>query len=219
MAILNTASSIVDYLKSKGQDSSFNTRKSLYESSGLKDAFGDYRGSAEQNVTLLKKVQGTPAPAPVTTPVTPPILPTLEPKPTAKDVIAETTPSTISSAFDLEKSDVDKTLEAEKKGLTFDLAADTTRASETVGRDVATLKRTADEGISDLALKGKELTTKIGEEAAGFGGAFSGKTKKSQAEVAFEVASKQESIKSKLGDSLYNTFTDFEKNYGTKFLE
>ena len=236
---LNFATSIVDYLKGQGKSSDFTSRQNLYSSSGLSTAFGDYRGTPEQNTSLLKKLStATPAAAPApavaptpaqdttsaafllgkTTPGMHAYVPPT-PAPTAKDVIDQTGPSTISSAFDLEQSDADKQAEAEKKELTMDLAATSTRGAEGLQRDVATLQRTAQEGISELGLAGTKKQTEIGEEAAGFGGAFSGVTKKSQAEVAQEVVTKQTSIKAKLGDSLYNSFSDFEKNYGTKFLE
>src|SRR3990167_11039130 len=208
---LNTASSIVDFLRNQGKSSDFNSRKSIYDTSGLTSSFGDYRGTAEQNLTLLRKLSTTSTPAPTTSPT-----PTTTP--TAKDVVDQTGPSTISTAFDLEKSDAEKQADIEKNQASMDLGAETTRAAEGLQRDVSTLKRTAGEGVSELGLKGTQLQERVGEESAGFGGAFSGKTKKSQAEIAQEVATKQASIQAKLGDSLYNTFSDFEKNYGTEFL-
>lgn len=211
MALLNTATSIVDFLKSQGKPSDFASRKSIYDTSGLASAFGDYRGTSEQNVTLLKKLS-TPT-------VSPTLTPTTEPKPTAKDVVDQTTPTTISSAFDLEKSDADKALEEEKKGLTFDLSGVATRGAEELQRGVETLKRTAGEQAAELATKGAQEIIKTGEQFAAAGLFRSGKREKSQAEIAQEVATKQSSIQAKLGDQLYNTFTDFEKNYGTKFLE
>lgn len=48
-------SSIVDALKSVGYDSSFEARKKLYKEAGFT---GDYTGTAEQNIELLKKLQG-----------------------------------------------------------------------------------------------------------------------------------------------------------------
>jgi len=85
---LNTTTSIVDALKAMGKDSSFGARKSLYESSGLKDRLGDYVGSASQNVAFLKNLQ-TPAQttaiapkSPVETPVTQNTTPTTTPEPT-----------------------------------------------------------------------------------------------------------------------------------------
>lgn len=60
MAILNTASSITDYLKGKGFTSPvgdkypyFDVRKKAYETLGLQNQLGDYIGSAEQNPALL----------------------------------------------------------------------------------------------------------------------------------------------------------------------
>lgn len=46
--------SIVDYLKSKGQDSSYNNRKSLASQYGITN----YSGTAAQNTSLLKALQG-----------------------------------------------------------------------------------------------------------------------------------------------------------------
>jgi hypothetical protein len=53
MGTLNTDTSIVDSLKSKGQNSDFASRANLYESSGLGKA-SEYVGSSDQNVGLLK---------------------------------------------------------------------------------------------------------------------------------------------------------------------
>lgn len=46
--------SIVDYLKSKGQDSSYNNRKNLANQYGITG----YTGTASQNTNLLKAMQG-----------------------------------------------------------------------------------------------------------------------------------------------------------------
>lgn len=257
---LNTSQSIVDLLKSQGKPSDFNSRSSLYASSGLKDAFGDYRGTSEQNVTLLKKLsipnvsatqsQGSnlptviedgsggyyfETPATDTTPRTrvrgynvPPEykdfyireVDRLQGQSTAtpKDVIADTTPSTIQNIYDLAKSDEEKAADAVKTEDSMALAGTAARASISLQRDVNTLNRTATEGLFDLATAGTKKKEAIGERAAGFGGAGSGVTRASQAEVAQEVAMKQDRVKAKLGDSLYNTFSDFEKSYGTEFL-
>src|SRR3990167_3717769 len=67
--ILNTGSSVVDYLKSTGKDSSFSSRKSLYETSGLKERLGDYTGSTNQNLAFLKQLQSSTGPA-LPTPIT-----------------------------------------------------------------------------------------------------------------------------------------------------
>ena len=53
MANLNTKQSVVDYLKSKGEDSSFTARKKLAESYGI----SNYSGSESQNIQLLKTLQ------------------------------------------------------------------------------------------------------------------------------------------------------------------
>ena len=55
MANLNTSTSVVDFLRNQGKSSDFNSRKGIYDTSGLSGAFGDYRGTAEQNTTLLRK--------------------------------------------------------------------------------------------------------------------------------------------------------------------
>lgn len=53
MAKLNTQTSVVDYLKSKGKDSSYSARKELATSMGI----SNYSGTASQNTQLLKKLQ------------------------------------------------------------------------------------------------------------------------------------------------------------------
>ena len=45
--------SIVDYLKSRGMDSSFNARKNLASQYGI----SNYSGTAKQNTSLLKTMQ------------------------------------------------------------------------------------------------------------------------------------------------------------------
>jgi len=57
MALLNTSSSIVDYLKSAGQDSSYTSRTKLYGSSGLESKYGGYVGSGQQNTALLNYIR------------------------------------------------------------------------------------------------------------------------------------------------------------------
>lgn len=222
MATLNTAQSVVDYLRNQNKPSDFSSRKTLYDSSGLSGAFGDYRGTAEQNTTLLKKLSATPAQGATSTdPYEEARRTGIAYKPeekTPKDVIADTTPSTIQTIYDLALSDEEKAAEAENAETTMALAGETTRASESLQRDVNTLNRTAAEGVFDLASQGKKKKSQIGENAAGFGGANSGATQKSQAEVDEEVQLKQDRVKSKLGDALYNQFSDFEQKYGTEFL-
>ena len=53
MAKLNTKTSIVDYLKSQGKDSSYSARKKLATSMGI----SNYSGTAEQNTQMLKTLQ------------------------------------------------------------------------------------------------------------------------------------------------------------------
>lgn len=222
MATLNTAQSIVDYLRTQNKPSDFNSRKTLYDSSGLSGAFGDYRGTAEQNTTLLKKLSSQQqAQQQPLDPLEEARRTGIAYKPeekTPKDVIADTTPSTIQTIYDLALSDEEKAAEAATAESTMALAGETARASQSLQRDVNTLNRTAAEGIFDLASQGKKVKSKIGEQAAGFGGANSGATQKSQAEVDQEVQLKQDRVKAKLGDSLYNQFSDFEQKYGTEFL-
>jgi hypothetical protein len=64
MATFNTQTSVVDYLKSKGQDSSFASRSTLAKQYGI----NDYAGTAEQNTQLYTKLQ-TPATPTPTSPV------------------------------------------------------------------------------------------------------------------------------------------------------
>lgn len=67
---LPSTSSIVDFLKAQGMDSSFQARKAMYEKLGLTDRLGDFVGSAQQNTRLLDilKNQGTTAAQPQTAP-------------------------------------------------------------------------------------------------------------------------------------------------------
>ena len=58
MANLNTKQSVVDYLKSKGEDSSFAARKKLATSYGI----SNYSGSESQNIQLLKTLQSGKTP-------------------------------------------------------------------------------------------------------------------------------------------------------------
>jgi hypothetical protein len=67
MATLNTQTSIVDYLTSKNQDSSFGARTNLAKQYGITG----YTGSAEQNTLLLQKVQGASTPASPPAPTNP----------------------------------------------------------------------------------------------------------------------------------------------------
>ena len=55
MANLNTSTSIVDFLKSQGKDSSYTARSQLAKSMGI----SNYSGTASQNTTLLKALQKT----------------------------------------------------------------------------------------------------------------------------------------------------------------
>jgi len=207
---LNTSQSIVDFLKSQNQPSDFNTRKGIYDTAGLTSAFGDYRGTAEQNVTLLKRLQGSAQSAPAK-------VPTGTPTPTPEQVIDQTGPSTISSIIDItrgEEENIQPEIDEELKAL----GATQLRGAETLGRDVAGLKAGTESKVGALESKGTRLKERLAEQSAGFGGSFSGKVKKGQAEIAQEVAQKQEAVRAKLGDDLYGKFSDFERQFGTDFL-
>lgn len=56
---LPSATSVVDYLKSQGKDSSYSARSKLYREAGLDKTLGEYVGSASQNTNLLKMVQSS----------------------------------------------------------------------------------------------------------------------------------------------------------------
>lgn len=86
-----TETSIVDYLKSQGEDSSFAARKEIAKELGIKN----YTRTAEQNIQMLKSIQAqetkenkttsTPKPTPKPTPkVTP--KPTTTPQKSTQDV-------------------------------------------------------------------------------------------------------------------------------------
>lgn len=70
-ANLPSTGSIVDYLRSSGQDASYSARRKLYNDSGLGTRLGDFVGSSGQNLALLKQLQSkptTPTPTPTATP-------------------------------------------------------------------------------------------------------------------------------------------------------
>ncbi len=84
-----SGNSIVDYLSSVGQDSSYGNRSNIYKSSGLN--LGNYTGSAQQNTALLGYLRGgsaapasTPAPSPMPSPS--PSIPTPSAPPTTSRV-------------------------------------------------------------------------------------------------------------------------------------
>ena len=207
---LNTSTSVVDFLKSQNKPSDFNSRLSLYESSGLKDAFGDYRGTTEQNTTLLTRLQGTSQPAPAQ-----PALPSSNLQPSPEEVINGTGPSTISSITDLTRGEEES---VEEKQARIEAEGQLARGGEGLTRDLAGLQRGAESKVSAYGKKGEQLSSRVAEEAAGFGGSFSGKVKKTQAEIAKEVSEKQELTRQKLGDDIYNLFTKEEQTLGTEFL-
>lgn len=62
MATNYTGNSIVDYLKSQGQASDYNTRAGIAAEYGIKD----YKGTAEQNTSLLSGLRQNNTPPPAT---------------------------------------------------------------------------------------------------------------------------------------------------------
>ena len=119
---LNTTTSIVDFLKSKGEESSFTARRKLFTEKGFSNRLGEFRGTASQNLALLRNLR-EPAPtqeitpptpttptdavttagAPPTTPPTPDITgapPTAPTEPTFTEQIAERAPGA-GGQFDL----------------------------------------------------------------------------------------------------------------------
>lgn len=63
MASLPSTTSIVDFLNSQGKDSSFGARRNLFNQAGLDKRLGSFSGSANQNLTLLKNLQGGGSPS------------------------------------------------------------------------------------------------------------------------------------------------------------
>lgn len=61
---LPSATSVVDYLSSQKQDSSFGARAKIYKNAGLDKTLGDFVGSPSQNLNLLKHLQKSSAPTP-----------------------------------------------------------------------------------------------------------------------------------------------------------
>ena len=71
MAKLNTKTSIVDFLKSTKKDSSFDARAKLAVDQGIVSDVSQYVGSADQNISLLNKLQGqevSSSPTPLSSP-------------------------------------------------------------------------------------------------------------------------------------------------------
>lgn len=67
---LNTATSIVDFLKSQGKPSDFSSRKTLFNSSGLSERLGSFIGSSSQNSALLARISSNQSPVEdATTPI------------------------------------------------------------------------------------------------------------------------------------------------------
>jgi len=68
---LNTTTSIVDFLKSKGQPSDFPSREKMFKERGLESRLGTYTGSPTQNPAFLKVLQGEEKPVAVASSATP----------------------------------------------------------------------------------------------------------------------------------------------------
>jgi len=95
---LNTDTSIVDYLKSVGADSSWSSRVAIAAKMGI----SNYTGTAEQNISMLKAVKGqgtggstptptpTPAPTPTPTPTPTPQNPALAPLTEGQNLAVDT---------------------------------------------------------------------------------------------------------------------------------
>jgi len=58
MAQLPSSGSIIDYLNSTGKDSSFSSRRKMFNQAGLNKRLGDFTGASNQNLTLLKTLRG-----------------------------------------------------------------------------------------------------------------------------------------------------------------
>lgn len=54
---------LIDTLSSQGKPTDYSSRKSLYESLGLNKQFGEYLGSANQNINFMNVLQKQPNPA------------------------------------------------------------------------------------------------------------------------------------------------------------
>ncbi len=103
MALVNlsSATSVQDYLKTKGQDNSFSARKELYNKYGFNKTMGDFIGSGNQNINLLKRLQQEDNPKLSTT--VPGGFPLTPPKPTLSSAVGTrfqtTTPATLAGAI------------------------------------------------------------------------------------------------------------------------
>lgn len=60
---LPSAQSVVDYLKSRGQQSSFSARKKMFSTQGLNKRLGNFVGSAKQNMALLDSLRSNENPS------------------------------------------------------------------------------------------------------------------------------------------------------------
>lgn len=106
---LSSATSIVDYLNTKGSDSSFGARKKLYNDLGFNKMGGEFVGSSSQNLNLLKRLQTQDNP-PKATDVISANMPPVNPAPatpTASSFMvnqAKTPLSSVVPGFDLAKA-------------------------------------------------------------------------------------------------------------------
>lgn len=57
---LSTTTSVVDFLKSKGQQSSFAARRKLFNEKGFNTRLGEFTGARNQNLALLRNLQTPP---------------------------------------------------------------------------------------------------------------------------------------------------------------
>lgn len=106
MLTLNTATSIVDFAKSRGLPSDFESRKKLYITTGLTPESGEYRGTAKENTDFLNYLASQEKQSGVSISpqnvydvikaktTTPTITPTASTAPTETTPTAPTTPTT-----------------------------------------------------------------------------------------------------------------------------
>lgn len=110
-----SATSVVDYLNTKKQDSSFGARKKLYSEMGFDKRLGDFVGGANQNLALLRELQKKDSQVTATDVVSPgapveaPVVGNVEPQfkintPITKPTVTPAMTSTPMSSSDLLKS-------------------------------------------------------------------------------------------------------------------
>jgi len=153
-----TGASIVDYLKSTGQPSSFTSRAKLAAQYGITD----YRGTAQQNIQLLNLLK-----AGASTAVTPPVTPEGETVTPEGETTEEITPTTPTELYDIGKIQTDlTTASASKKAAYNELIGLQSKQYDTeynklglgdlktqvagVDSDIADEKRVRDESIDKV---------------------------------------------------------------------